>query len=312
MKKFLTRLFIFLAILYVLALCADMLITRPFKHLEASPFGNWNDIYNQRIDADVLIMGSSRAFVQFNPRILDSILKVNSYNLGTNGRAVETQIVKYDVYRHEGNRKPALILYEIYSGSLDTSNGYDRVQFIPYLKDPYLWNRIRKVDHFTWADGFVPCWRYRKYKNEIRAVHNGTSYYAQPGNALYKGFIDYDKPWDGSRYAGMDTIPYKRMPSSIKEMEQFLEGCRQEQIRVVFVIAPFYIGATRKIDDLEGMHRLFHQIADPYGAPILDYTYDPLCYDTAYFYNATHLNRTGATLFTIKLAHDLDSLGLVP
>lgn len=44
----------------------------------------------------------------------------------------------------------------------------------------------------------------------------------------------------------------------------------------------------------------------------LDYTNDPICYDTAYFYNAMHLNARGANLFTEKLAHDIDSLNLIP
>ncbi|MCR4964395.1 MAG: hypothetical protein K6A41_01930 [Bacteroidales bacterium] len=312
MKKFLIRLSIFVLILFVLALGADIIITRQFKKLESSPFANWNDIYSGNIQSDVLIMGSSRAYVQFNPYILDSILNVNSYNLGMNGRAVESQVVKYHVYRHENKNKPKLILYELYQGSLDTSNGYDRIQFVPYLQDCYLWKEIKPVDHFTWADAFIPCWRYRKYKPDIFAVFKGSSFYQREDQKVYKGFIDYDKQWDGKAFAKIDTIHYGQQPLAIAEMKQFLSECHDEGIPVVFVIAPYYIGATQKIENISGMYKLFHEIADPYNVPILDYTYDTLSYDTAYFYNASHLNRTGTTLFTAKLAHDLDSLNLVP
>ena len=311
MKKFLIRLSIFLLILIALAMGADIFITKQFKKLEASPFANWNDMYGGDIQSDILIMGSSRAYVQFNPRILDSVLHINSYNLGMNGRAIESQVVKYHVYRHEGNPKPKLILYELYQGSLDTSNGYDRIQFVPYLQDLYLWKEIRPVDHFTWADAAIPMWRYRKYKPEIFEIIRGTSYYERAEQKVYKGFVDYDKPWDGKMLANLDTIHYGRVPSAINELKKFLGECKEEGIPVVFVIAPFYIGATQKIDDLPGMYKLFHEIADPYGAPILDYTYHPLSYDTTYFYNASHLNRKGSTLFSLQLAHDLDSLQLI-
>ena len=40
-----------------------------------------------------------------------------------------------------------------------------------------------------------------------------------------------------------------------------------------------------------------------------DYTYDTICYDTAYFYNTMCLNRTGANLFLQKVARDIDSVG---
>ena len=112
--------------------------------------------------------------------------------------------------------------------------------------------------------------------------------------------------------ANIDTIIYSRRPEAIAEVGRFLDECRREQIQVVFVIAPYYIGATRKIEDLDGWYSMISAIAEPFDVPILDYTYDSLSYDTTYFYNASHLNREGAALFTQKLAHDLDSLGLVP
>ena len=60
--------------------------------------------------------------------------------------------------------------------------------------------------------------------------------------------------------------------------------------------------------DSTGMHTMFMQIANDYGLPYLDYTYDELSYDTAYFYNTMHLNKTGADLFSRKVARDIDSV----
>ncbi len=312
MKKFLSMLLLFFGLLGLLAWGMDFLITRQFKKMEASPFANWNDIYNTDIKADILIMGSSRAYVQFNPRILDSVLHVNSYNLGMDGRAVESQVIKYHVYRHEQKMKPQLILFEVYQGTMDVSNGYQRLQFVPYLTDSYLWRQTHKLEGFSWADAIIPCWRYRNYIQDVKEVIDGTSYYCRPELKAYKGFCDSDKPWDGSMLARIDTIIYSREPEAVAEVARFLEECQQEQIQVVFVVAPYYIGATRKIGDLDGWYGMISAIAEPFNVPILDYTYDSLSYDTAYFYNASHLNQVAAALFTQKLAHDLDSLGLVP
>jgi hypothetical protein len=143
-------------------------------------------------------------------------------------------------------------------------------------------------------------------------IIKGESYYCNPSNNLYKGFCDFDKPWDGSKLAKIDTLYYSRIPSAIQELDQFMQECKQENIPVVFVMAPYYIGATKKIEDLDGMYKLFYSITEPYQIPIMDYTYDPISCDTAYFYNNSHLNRKGATMFSLKLAHDLDSLHLIP
>jgi lysophospholipase L1-like esterase len=77
------------------------------------------------------------------------------------------------------------------------------------------------------------------------------------------------------------------------------------------VYAPLYIDATEKIINIEGMYQMYDSIARKYNIPILDYNYDPISYDTIYFYNATHLNKKGAELFSVKLAHDIDTLGIL-
>ena len=59
------------------------------------------------------------------------------------------------------------------------------------------------------------------------------------------------------------------------------------------------------------MYKMYDTIAVRFNIPILDYNDIPLCYDTTYFYNGTHLNRIGAESFTIQLAHDIDSIGFL-
>ena len=94
----------------------------------------------------------------------------------------------------------------------------------------------------------------------------------------------------------------------MRQFRVFLDECRRDSIPVVLVTSPFYIGGTRKMADSTGMHDMFARLADDYGLPYLDYTYDDLSYDTAYFYNTMHLNLTGANLFSEKVARDIDSV----
>ena len=94
MKKFLLHTLLFFALLWVLAFTADCIITSKLRKERTSPFAVWNDIYDHKIESDVLVMGSSRAYVQFNPAVIDTILGVNSYNLGMDGRRADSQIIR--------------------------------------------------------------------------------------------------------------------------------------------------------------------------------------------------------------------------
>ena len=93
-------------------------------------------------------------------------------------------------------------------------------------------------------------------------------------------------------------------------LDAFLSERQKEGIRILFCYAPIYIGVIGKMDNYSEMRDFYQMLADRYDIPILDYTYSDISMDTMYFYNATHLNKTGAELFSIQLAHDLDSIGV--
>lgn len=310
MKKFLSLTVLFTAILLLIAATADHLVTRKLHTLKTSPFANWNDIYQHNIQSDVLIMGSSRAYVQFNPAILDSILHINSYNLGSNGRRVDSQILKYRIYRQH-NPKPKLILYEVHEGTMGISNNFDQIQFLPYLRDDDLWLGVHEQEGFRWDDRWIPCWRYRNYAKTVRDICKNKSQYTDNNRFCYKGFCDFDKKWNGTDYNKISTIRHQCDSQALALFDAFLADCQRENVRVVMVMAPYYIGATNKLADEAAMKKMFLQFAERYNVPLLDYTHTPICSDTTYFYNASHLNRYGSQLFTKQLAHDLDSLGLV-
>lgn len=82
MKKFLYSIISFVLPVWVILTIADYYYSQAatksnYFHIEA-----WYDLMHGKIDADVVVMGSSRAWVHINPIILDSILGVNTYNLG--------------------------------------------------------------------------------------------------------------------------------------------------------------------------------------------------------------------------------------
>ncbi len=306
MKKFLRQIILFLLGLLLMAVVFDIVLTRRAMRMTIPPYATWNEIYRRNIDADILFMGSSRSYVQFNPAVFDTILQVNSYNLGMDGRAADSQILRYKVFRHCGNPKPKLIVYEVSHGTMQRSNGYERSQFVPYLHDLYLWRLCRKQEEFGLADVVLPCWRFLGRRKLVSTILSPSSHKAN--DLLYKGFRGHDRQWDGRGLRKQSQVTYHQDTAVMRQFRMFLDECRRDSIPVVLVTSPFYIGGTRKMADSTGMHDMFARLADDYGLPYLDYTYDELSYDTAYFYNTMHLNLTGANLFSEKVARDIDSV----
>jgi hypothetical protein len=96
--------------------------------------------------------------------------------------------------------------------------------------------------------------------------------------------------------------------ATIQLFDEFLNHCKINKIQVVLVNSPVYYQATQKLVNKEKLNNLILGFSKKYDIPYLDYTNDSICYDTAYFKVAVHLNRKGAEIFSTKLANDLKKL----
>lgn len=300
MRHFIYKILIFAIIALFLCSVIDYAYSGVLIRSNDARYEAWYDLMHGRIDADIVISGNSRAWVQINPMILDSILNVSSYNLGMNGSAVDRQIRKYRVFK-KYNKTPKLIVQNIDFQSLSLCNrGYEREQFYPY----FWWLSIREefyeTEPFSFADKYIPLFRYG----------GNFGFYFPPSQPrhLIKGYMGgADMEWDGGKLDEIDSISFSYDKSIVKLFNEFLFEMRNNGVKVVFVYTPIYVGATNKMSNLDEMYDFYRKIAEKYNIPILDYTYLDICNDTTYFYNSMHLNRIGAELFTKRLAKDLKS-----
>lgn len=298
MKKFLIHSVVFAAILWVFAIIADIYVSNNLRHSKERKYAAWNGIYNDTTYYDLVINGSSRAWVQYDPHILDSILHLNTYNLGIDGSAINRQIIKYHKYC-ELHGQPKYLLQNIDIFTMARTFGYEREQFFPYFfYDKDLLHKADKYEHFTLLEKYIPYYRYI-----------GIDLYDWDAG-LYKGYCGQDKTWDGSMFNQMDTVQVSSDSSMLRLFDDFLTEQAHLGTRVILVYSPIYHRVIDKCPDTGKMYTMYDSLAIKHHLSILNYIEMPLCYDTAYFYNATHLNRQGAEIFTTRLAQDLDSMGI--
>ncbi len=307
LKRFLLKLGITAVALCGVAWGLDWVITHNLRRSDARMFSTYNAIYGDTLRCDAVVMGSSRGQVQYDVRILDSITGLNCYNISVDGRCIDAEVIIYNAYRHHAP-KPRLIIQNIDWGTLQMSNGYEREQYLPYLDKDDLYKQTCEGEGFNLADRWIPLKRYSGYRNVIFEGLGLPAKIARPEN-IYKGYIATDKEWDGAAFRQIDTLGITVNPEAVEIFDRYLAQCQSEGIQVVMVYAPFYIGATQKMGSaVDTMFALYQSFADRYGCQILNYTYDSICYDTLNFYNASHLSRRGAELFSTKLAKDLKEL----
>lgn len=313
MKRFLHYILIFTAIIFVIAVFADMAISKGLRHTERGHFYTMNALMNQKMDADVVILGNSRTVCSYHPMVLDTLLGVNTRNLGISAQPFGVTYLRWQLY-HRNNKNPRLLVVNIDFRELRmVTKGVEKEQYYPYMHDslvkPYL-----DLYGFTKAEKHLPTYRYRgDYKlmalglGELLHIHHD-----RKGN-YYKGYSNENAQWDGrnlERVMNQGKVQGQANPQAIELLERFLQETHSEGIPVVFVYAPLYKKLKDNLEE-EETRKAYHDLSQKYGIPLLDFSEIDFCTDTSYFMNGHHVNRKGAERFSTELAYAIDSLGIL-
>ena len=306
--RLIAKLSLFLLILYLSALTLHKVVEEGIRKTDLCK--EWEDIATSKINADTLIHGSSRAWVEFSPQIIDRSLKVNSYNLGIDGHQFLMQYYRFKMYL-ESNRKPKYIIQTLDIHTLSRRPDlYGITQFAPYLDHPPIRKAVSYYEGFEWQDYLFPLCKYMNSKNMI--VKGLIGFFRPQTSCKYKGFQAQEKDWDDAFYKYKEANSkgtYQEVDNLTRQLfDEFLAYCAANDIYVILVYAPEYFEAQHLVTNRGVIMGLYKEYAKKYRIPFLDYSNHPVCFDTKYFYNSQHLNARGVAVFNEQLVSDIGSV----
>lgn len=311
MKKFIKIILLFFIPILVLAYPIDLFLSKQLKKSNdfLGEYEVWNDIYNSNIKADMVVYGSSRAWVDISPKILKDSLQLETYNLGMDGHNFWLQYLRHLEYLKHNN-KPSHILLAVDFNSLQKREDlYLYEQFLPYM----LWNNnlkefTKSYNGFHYLDYDLPLIRYAGNSSIIKnALSLGFSKDV-PKAYRTKGYKGIKKTWSNEltlAKSKMEKYKIQIDSTSVTLFSQFLQECKDNNIKVSLVYTPEHIEGQKFIENKDIVSNLYKEYAEKFDLIYLDYSKDSICSNKEYFYNATHLNKKGSEVFTEKLASDL-------
>ena len=315
MKRFILKFLFFCLLPLPFLYGLQMIIDSGLRKSDYPLYSEWNDIYGGKINADLIVMGSSRAWVQISPTVLDDELKINTYNLGINAWTFPMQNARFQIYLKH-NRKPKYVVHsldlQMFSRREDL---FSYQQFLPYLYDPDI--RVATKNYkgeFGATQYYFPMFKYNG--NLDVAAAGFFSYFNLVGyrRTNTKGYEGQQLAWDTSfeafkkRFSGGYAYPFDEKVA--EEFTNYLEYCRENRIKVVLVFSPEYAELHSLITNRNEIINLFQRYSKQFDIPFLDYSNHPICFNKSYFYNSEHLNKEGSETFSKVLAQDLQSLGV--
>lgn len=308
MKRFIKKALVFLTVGIALAHLVSMVAFYFIHHLDMNDYGDLNKITQGEINADILFTGSSRTHVHFNTLVVDSVLgnQLMSYNLGQDGEQLTVQLGILKSYLKH-NKPPKVIVQglDIFTTS-QKEDVVNKRKYFPYLDEPEIYQALSRIDSSVWLQKYIPLYaiaRFNEYVTNqfLEALRNK--------KVKIKGFTPRYLSWDGKfeefkkENPEGQTFPIEER--AIAHLEEFIRLCKENNIHLILTYTPEFYESHDMVRNREEIIQTFQKVADEYNVPFWDYSEDPITLEKQYFYNAQHLNATGAHIFSEHFAKKL-------
>ena len=297
----------FSAIVALTVYSIDFIVTKGLRKSNSIHYDNFSKIFSGSMNADLLINGSSKGYVQFSPKILDSLLRTNSYNISLDGNNFLTQntlITKYLQY----NTTPQTIVQVVSTNTLKgfTDEIFLYEKFLPYFEDAEIRNMLNSSGkNISQIVNYLP---FTKYNGKPLALLEGFLSFFNVHlikSPLYKGYREDDFNWTDENYAKFielntkinDADEFKFDDELLVLFEEFIVMCNTQNINLILVYPPLYHLAINN-----GVQE-YTNLAKKHNIRFMDFSHDPeISFNKNYFYDSQHMNKLGSEVFTVKLS----------
>jgi hypothetical protein len=306
----LKRLASFFAIVITLVFALNQVIASGLRQIKTSQFGSWNQMMEGKVNAQVVVTGSSRAASHYDPRVIEAVTRQSAFNLGRNGSQTDMQVAVLKAYL-EHNRRPEIVVHNLDAFTFQTTREvYAFAQYVPYLYDKELYQPLRKITPDTWKSRYLPLYGYVvDDMNFSWMLGIGGALGWSPKEDFFQGFNPRTKPWTDEFQSFKESNPngvsWPIETEGVQVLEDLIHLCKERRIQLIFVYSPEYGEMQKLTNNRKELFGHFQELSARYHVPLWDYSDWQYASDTEYFTNSQHLNAAGAAVFSSDVANRL-------
>ena len=311
MSKFFKKIFVFFLGGILICYIVQYFVDTGLAGYDNDRYANLNMLFRGKINADIVILGSSRAWVQYDPKVIEDSTKLSCYNLGMDDAGMTIIKCWLDSYL-AFNKPPKIILLNYEINILEKERRiFNKMNYLPYLNKYPIYSNLEEIDNNILLERIIPMYKYRGLNEQIIiGLESFFGFAKKPINRKYNGFEGKDKKWNDEFYrvkSKLKKIYYSSgsFAYGLKEIKYIMNICRKNNIDLIIVHAPMYFELQQMIVQKDSLDSIIFNITRGKDFHYWKYTADSLNYNKKYYYNAQHLDKTGAEIFSKILARDL-------
>ncbi len=296
-KLFIFKTIIFLVIVFLL----DFLVgkTLYFLYFHQKSGSLYRTTYSiEKTNAEMLVMGSSRANHHYAPYAFENRLGLSYYNVGRDGQYLlyNYAILKVILKRYS----PKIIIFDFVNQELEfDSRDYERLaSLMPYYKKyPDIQPILQLKSSFEKIKLLSQIYPFNSY---LLTIAIGNTNFNRRDVFDIKGYIPLDGKWNELIKTTDNSRTIKIDSNKLKIYELFIQDCLKAHVKLYIVCSPYYFNFKSTPLSIT----LGKKIAAKYHIDFYDFSQNPsFISKPALFDDPYHLNDTGAKIFSDSIVN---------
>lgn len=253
-------------------------------------------------EPDILVLGASRAGHHYNTQMMENELHKSVYNIGLDG--TNTFVLSRVLRIFLANHKPDAVIVDLsYGMSFELRESLSGKLKSFYLTEKYLDNFPSEISDFKFTEKFFKHINFYKYNSIFAYLLR--DYFIPPNKKMIKGYqplSGVDKLLTEPDSLKMDVNVYdQELYDSVVDM---VRVCQENNVKIVCVSSPRFYSNTNLVP------QDFREFMKEHKVPYLNYGNKEykIFSKPEYFKDTSHLNSTGADIFTEMFIKDIQEI----
>ncbi len=282
------------------------LFEKGIKKYNTHTYEKFSALFLHNSAYDVLFLGSSRTHVQIDPKIIDSICHINSYNAGVEGGNLFEFKMVLEAYL-QNHPPPSYLLLTLDLNAFDLRRKFFNYSvYFPFIKNKVIKQTLNDEGHSTIPAQIFPFLILTVYDdyakmNAIKGLRGETE--IKKGQISYKGFLSNTVEEMPISDTAMPFKPEGISNTAINYLNDIMKICRKNNTSLIFTYAPeFQFQLQKHVYNAGEIFNTINEIAQQNNIPFWRHDSLDISSNIHLFSNVGHLNREGAELYSVLLA----------
>jgi hypothetical protein len=271
----------------------------------------WMDFYNLPLDSvDVVFMGNSHSYVAFQPRIIDEIIPVSSYVVGTGGENIV--LTYYELKELLKTQHPKVVVLETFA--LDLNDAYMPTQNYYGFLDAGKWSAnkaaialhyLRPQTVYTIFPALRTRMNWEKPYDYLDQLIGEIGYFKSPTRDPGLGSEPIPVVITESDYlaAQVTTVDQYDSPSAEIQLylDKFYQLCEENDIQLILTTVP----VVNEPQTTTGRYAPYDVVdfASDHNLPLVKF--DQAMFTDLHFAQPDHVNGFGSVIVSVQMAEKI-------